>query len=107
MALAFSVQLRFPPLRGIRMRIVKITADTDYPTGGWPVTAANVQLTAIYQVFPMATVAGYVLEWDATNSKLIAYWGDNNNASDGPLIEIPAGDNGIDTKVFACLVIGR
>ena len=106
MALAFSVQLYFPPLKGIRQRIVLVTLDAAYPAGGWAITAANVKLTRITQIFPMNTVGGYVFEFDDGASKLKAFWGDNNNASDGVLIEIPTNDAGISTLVVPCHVIG-
>jgi hypothetical protein len=32
---------------------------------------------------------GYVLGFDKTTGKFKAYHGDNNNASDGPLVEVP------------------
>lgn len=105
MALAFAFTQMFPPVRGIRQRVVAVTADTDYPTGGWPVTPANFRLTGIRHM-DLESVAGYVFEYDDANAKIKAYWGDNNNASDGPLIEIPAGDNGVDAKVIKCLVVG-
>ena len=106
MALAFSLPLRWPPLKGIRQRIVRITADAAYPTGGWAITPANCQLTSITQIFP-ESVGGYVFEWDEAAQKLKAYWGDNNNASDGPLIEIPVNDAGVNAKVVTCMVVGR
>ena len=106
MALAFSITLRWPPMKGIRQRVIKITVDTDYPTGGWPITAANCQLTSITHILA-EPVGGYVFEWDDAAAKLKAYWGDNNNASDGPLIEIPANDDGVANKIVSCLVIGR
>jgi hypothetical protein len=31
----------------------------------------------------------YVLQWDKANQKVLAYYGDNNNAADGPLIAVP------------------
>lgn len=34
--------------------------------------------------------AGYVYAWDYATGKVLVFFGDNNNASDGPLIEIPA-----------------
>lgn len=107
MALSFSTLLHYPAQKGIRQRIVLITLDTDYPANGWPITAANVELTALIMIFPMASVGGYVFEWDDGAAKMKAYWGDNNNTSDGVLVEIATGDNGIANLVLPCLVIGR
>ena len=105
MALAFAFTQVFLPRRGVRERIVAVTADTDYPTGGWPVTPANFRLRGIRHL-DLEPVGGYVFEYDDANAKIKAYWGDNNNTSDGPLVEIPAGDNGVDTKVIKCRVTG-
>lgn len=106
MALAFAISRYYPMEKGgVRRRIVAITADTDYPTGGWAITPANVKLNAITHI-AAEPVGGYVFEYNDATAKLMAYWGDNNNAADGPLIEIPAGDNGVDTKVIKCYVVG-
>lgn len=66
-----------------------ITFDSSYPTGGEAVTPANFGLTAITDI-QLEGDDGYVLRWDrsTTAPKLLAYMGDNNNASDGPLIEV-------------------
>ena len=106
MALAFNIVLRWPPMKGIRQRVVRITADAAYPAGGWAVTAANCQLSSITHL-AAEPVGGYVFEWDDVAVKLKAYWGDNNNASDGPLIEIPTNDAGVANKIISCIVIGR
>lgn len=34
--------------------------------------------------------AGYIYAYDAANGKVMVFFADNNNAADGPLIEIPA-----------------
>jgi len=64
-----------------------IAFDSSYPTGGEAITLADLGLKEVD--FCMASPkAGYVPEWDDANSKMLMYWGDNNNASDGPLIEV-------------------
>lgn len=64
--------------------------DSSYPTGGEAFSLAGVGVTRLDQldVFPGG---GYVFEWDrsTTSPKVLAYYGDNNNASDGPLIQVP------------------
>ena len=35
---------------------------------------------------------GYLPQWDAAAGRLKLYYGDNNNAADGPLIEVANGD---------------
>lgn len=66
----------------------KITFDSSYPTGGEPITLADLGLLEVDFCMP-APRLGYVPEWDDANSKMLVYYGDNNNASDGPLVEVP------------------
>jgi hypothetical protein len=73
-----------------RVVITESTLDNSYITNGEPLTAAEFGLASIEAI--IATPAnndGYVPSWDRTNSKLIMLYGDNNNAADGPLIEVP------------------
>ncbi|HEU0080235.1 MAG TPA: hypothetical protein VFQ76_21490 [Longimicrobiaceae bacterium] len=73
---------------------ISFAADGAYPTGG----------TAAFETFVRAAIArgavdviavipgdcgGYVPVYDRANDKLKVYYGDNNNASDGPLVEVP------------------
>lgn len=46
--------------------------------------------------------SGYVLRYDKANDKLMVFYGDNNNAADGPLIEVP---NATDLSAQAFRVI--
>lgn len=73
--------------RGKQSRCV-VALDSSYPTGGESLTAAQLGLTDI-QTLNAASSGGYTFEYDDTNAKLKAYYGDNNNASDGALIEVP------------------
>lgn len=77
-------------------RIYDVVFDSSYPLGGEAVTPASFGLTH----FISAVIAGvardpdtadnaFALDYDATNKKLILFYGDNNNAADGPLIELP------------------
>lgn len=85
--------------------IFSLTLDTDYPTGGYPLTASLVGFGSIDFV-DAPGVGGYVLEYDYTNSKLKVLFGDNNNSSDGPLIEVAALADAIDTLVARVLIVG-
>lgn len=93
MAITYSVDT--PELVG-RQRLVRgtITFDSSYPTGGEAVAVASLGLTALTRldVFPGlgSSTTGYVPVWDGSTSspKVLALMGDNNNASDGPLIEV-------------------
>jgi hypothetical protein len=65
---------------------ISFTGDTSYPTGGEAIDAPG---DKGYHHLLVTSSGGYIGQWDATNQKIKAYYGDNNNASDGPLIEVP------------------
>jgi hypothetical protein len=73
-----------------RLSVETVTGDASYATGGYAVVPNQFGFTRISAVIPVGTNTGYVPVWDATNSKLKVFYGDNNNAADGPLIEVPA-----------------
>ena len=62
--------------------------DASYPTGGEALTASDLGFQAAPRDVRIEPKSGYVFEYDKTNSKVLAYYGDNNNAADGPLIEV-------------------
>lgn len=74
--------------------VKKVTLDASYPTGGEGLTLAQLGFALApdwVEVFPYSVeAAGYSFVYDLTNKKLLAYWGDNNNAADGPLTEVAA-----------------
>jgi len=92
---------------GMRWRIVDVTFDASYPTGGEAVTAANFGLdTAIYGMFFCGTIGGCVPEWDDTNSKIMAYYADYDAASDGVLIQVANASNVMEDEVVRVMVLG-
>lgn len=73
----------------LRAYVAAITFDSSYATGGEALTAPfGTVLCALAE-----QSGGYSFEYDTTNQKLKAYYADNNNASDGPLIEVPNATN--------------
>lgn len=70
------------------VRIGTIAFDSSYAVGGESLTASDLNLRGVSFLL-VAPKNGYVFEYDYANRKLKAYYGDNNNASDGPLIEVP------------------
>ncbi len=66
--------------------------DSSYPntggTVGEPLTAAMLGLDEILFV-EIPTCSGLVFQYDYTNSVVHVYRGDYDNASDGPLVELP------------------
>lgn len=79
-----------------KVRVYDITFDSSYPAGGEPLTASDVGLKKIiyasHGTARNATTGALPVTYDYTNSKLIAWYGDNNNAADGPLIENATAD---------------
>lgn len=71
-----------------RFCICTISFDSSYPTGGEDFTLADFGFKRRID-YGHGFGSGYVCEADRTNLKILAYYGDNNNASDGPLIEVP------------------
>ena len=70
------------------VRLVEVAFDASYPTGGEALTDANCGLADDgYYVFPFPR-NGYTFQLDQSGQKLLAYWGDNNNASDGPGVQV-------------------
>lgn len=108
MALGIFDVAKAPPSRLSGGRIckpVEFTLDAAYAAGGYAVTPAQLGLASIDLILPCPT-SGYVPEWDYTNAKLKVMYGDNNNASDGPLIEVPNATAGISGLLSRALVIG-
>jgi hypothetical protein len=75
-----------------RVKLVTLAFDSSYPTGGEALptgtTTAKFGLSKVdFVIIP--TSAGYTFAYDYTNDKILAYYGDNNNAADGPAIEVP------------------
>lgn len=64
--------------------------DSSYPTGGEALAAADIvnQFPGGVEQITIENAGGYIFKWDRANAKILAYFGDNDNASDGPLIEI-------------------
>ena len=66
-----------------------IAFDSTYPSGGEAIDLGSNERVDF--MFCNAS-GGYVPVWDAANQKLLLYYGDNNNAADGPLIENATAD---------------
>lgn len=89
MALTIRKDPQAIKLPGITVRSYEIDFDSSYPTGGeaWDLSADfSVIKGAVFE-----TEDGYIFKITSKNdpsaSKVLAYWGDNNNAADGPLVE--------------------
>jgi hypothetical protein len=87
-----------------RISVTTVTGDSSYETGGEALTANQLGLSRITALVPVPNT-GYIPVWDAANSKLKIFYGDNNNASDGPLIEIPNATD-VSAVTFTVLAFG-
>lgn len=79
-----------------------ITFDSSYPTGGESFSVTAVGLTALNHLSFQTSSSGYVPVWDRSTSapKVLALMGDNNNSSDGPLIQVA------DTTDLSAVTVG-
>jgi hypothetical protein len=72
----------------------RLTFSGSYPAGGDVVDFRDYFKSTgkgiVFIVDLPATVAGYMLEYDYANRKVLIRQGDNSNASAGPGIQIPA-----------------
>ncbi len=104
---------RFAP--EVAVAKVSVVFDNSYPTGG-EVVDLSAFLTRIHVVVPMGpSTTGYVMKpIDAAGTQFVAgkftakaWYGDNNNAADGPLIEVPnTTDLSAETAEFLVLYAG-
>lgn len=60
---------------------------TDYPTGGEDVSG---KFGFTPDVVILESDDGYILKYDATNQKVLAYYADYDAAADGALIQVAA-----------------
>jgi hypothetical protein len=74
--------------------VISVVGDSAYPTGGSASfedkvqTALGMGSIELYGVTAL-DAKGYQVAWDRTNDKLKVYRGDNDNAGDGPMVEVP------------------
>ncbi|HET7559515.1 MAG TPA: hypothetical protein VFK80_06105 [Limnochordia bacterium] len=65
-----------------------LVMNASYATGGDTLDLSD--RFASLQGVVIAPTGGYTFEYDYTNGKVMAYYGDNNNAADGPGVEVAA-----------------
>jgi len=64
----------------------KISFDSSYPTGGESLDLTD-RLQTVLAVF-IENKSGYIFEYDYTNKKVKAYYGNYDQTSDGALTEV-------------------
>ena len=95
----------------VKHRHRKITFDNSYPAGGEAITASDFGLSRLYLVEVLGAAQkadeafAYLIGWDPTAGKLVAYEGDNDNAGDAPLIQADDTDD-LDTYYVYVRAIG-
>lgn len=84
------------------------TFDATYPPGGedvsTPAESVGIENVRFVVVCDGCSTGGYVCSYDVANKKLKAWYGDNNNAADGPLIESATTD--LSAESITVLVCG-
>lgn len=105
MAATVSIVSRFK-VDQMQGALVTWAWDATYPAGGESATANQLGMSTVAAVIPVSSnTAGYVYNWDATNSKLQAFYADYSTTTDGPLIDIAVGDTAVLTGVITTLLV--
>jgi hypothetical protein len=92
------------PMDALAFRTLDVTGDASYPTGGYTLDLAALDMKRIVTVEPVTQV-GYVVEWNPATSKLMFYK-NQATANSNPLAEVAAATNmsAVTVRVF---VIGE
>jgi hypothetical protein len=79
------------PITALQYRVVDVTADTSYPTGGYPLDLTALDMKRIISVEPVVQI-GHIIEWNRATQKLLLY---RNSATptSNPLTEVAAATN--------------
>lgn len=64
-----------------------IAFDSSYPTGGEPLDVSGYFDKEVINV-QINPTSGYVFEYDYTNKKVLAYYGNNDGDADGALVQV-------------------
>lgn len=107
--MAISVRIELvESLRNSTLVTGSVLFDSSYPTGGevFAIADTTYDVTLERIAHLSGTGGGYVIEWDKANQKAKLMMGDNNNAADGPLIEV-ADTTNIATVLVNFLAIGQ
>ena len=110
MALGTITAVAKSQVSGLNHDRIAFAGDGAYPAGGTPGFQALVRTAlakgnvTILQVLAEDT-GGYPVAYDVTNDKLKVFYGDNNNAADGPLIENATAN--LSAVTFKLLVISK
>lgn len=80
-----------------RIGVVDLTGDNSYPTGGYPVTAADFGLTDIIHVAIQQGRVGLIFEYDYVNQKVIFRYPTGGATASPAALAVPAVTTGAST----------
>jgi hypothetical protein len=92
------------PVSALSYRVVDVTGDSSYPTGGYTADLAALDMKKIVSVEPVTQV-GYVIEWNPATSKIMFYK-NQATANSNPLQEVANATSLVGVTVRV-LVIGE
>lgn len=70
-----------------KVRVVRVTFDNSYPTGGEAVTPSQLGFKNVHNIIPGVSTNGYVVTYDKANAKLKVFRG--GAAVSTPFAEVP------------------
>ena len=107
MALAYAIKAR-AAIGDMHVRLVDITLDATYPSGGWALDAKSMGFGLSGQILAVIPVGGAeqgrLLEWDEANNKLLVR--DSSGAANAATPEITTVSQ-MNAAVTRVLVLGR
>jgi hypothetical protein len=79
------------PMDVLSFRVITVTGDTSYPTGGYALGLTETDMKRIISVEPIVQL-GHIVEWNRATQKLLLY---RNSATptSNPLTEVAAATN--------------
>lgn len=88
------------------LNVVEVDFDSSYPTGGEPLSGADLGFDGDPELVVPLNRSGYTFEYDRTNKKLIAYV-EEAVAAGGPLLEVANATNLSTLVDVVVLAFGR
>src|SRR5688572_8630672 len=89
--------------------VCDITFDTDYAAGGYTLTYDLIGLNPDAVGFTICgiTDGGFQPRWNPVTGKLQVFYTDLSTTSDGPLVEVANGADGLDGEVARVVFFGQ
>lgn len=87
----------------LQIRVVDLTLDNSYPTGGWAVTPQQLGLglNGVVWFVMLPEINGFTFEWDYVNNKLKAFWGGGAGAANAQYTNAGAALNAVVIRILA------